>query len=219
MFEVDDVENDDVRIEQIVRAYCIKFDAIHAYRTAIDPTADAKKCKAEVRKALKTAHGKRVLEQVNAMRAKSYELSAERIEQELMAIAFARPDHFMDVEVNEVYKESDEGEEDAVTQVEIIPKPLEEIDPFYLPAISQIKQGRDGITISTHNKQTALEMLGRRHAQFRPTQAVQSEQTVYSFQMDYGNPEDENIPSETSNSTGDENQGSGAHTSGDGADS
>lgn len=219
MFEVDDTDEDLTRIEQIVRAYCVKFDAIHAYRTAIDMTADAKKCKAEVRKALRSVHGKRVLEQVNRSRAKHYEATSERIEQELMAIAFARPDHFMDIEVNEVYKETGEDEGDAVTQVEIIPKPLEEIDPFFLPAVSQIKQGRDGITISTHNKQTALEMLSRRHAVFRPTQQIQSEQTMYSFQMDYGSPEDEDVQNETDDNPSDENQGSSAHPDGDSTDS
>lgn len=193
MFDTDDnssaADGGRHEIEMIIRAYVVDFDPIAAYRK-IKPNATSDVARRKTRKALGSVYGKRLMERIMRQRADKFELDAERIDRELAAIAFARLDHFVDIEVEEAYAEDSEEGDAPVKHTQITPKPIEEIDPFYLPALSQVKEGRDGVTISTHNKMTALEMLGRRYPQYRPTQAVQSEQTVYNFSMDYGNPEE-----------------------------
>lgn len=98
------------------------------------------------------------------------EITPERILQELAAIAFADTTDFVQVVQHQIYKRTANGEDFELDEdfnriptfyetVEI--KPTDQLSKFQRKAIKTIKQGKEGIEITLHDKKGALELLGR----------------------------------------------------------
>lgn len=98
-------------------------------------------------------------------RSQKTEITAARVLKELAAIAFANIDDFVKVTEEEVI-ETVQGEDGGMTPnkrryrtVEVFP--TDTVDKEKIPAISSIKQGKSGIELKIHDKEKALELLGR----------------------------------------------------------
>lgn len=123
---------------------------------------------------------KAYIQELMAARSKRTEITADRVLQELAAVAFAKIDDFLKVEmitqveyvpVVEGATEDEDDEDDAEKAMTM--KPVERkykvvniyetdsIDKEKLPAIASIKQTKDGIELKTHDKIKSLELLGR----------------------------------------------------------
>lgn len=120
------------------------------------------------------------IQQLKADRSRRTEITADRVLQELAAVAFAKIDDFLKVEeithieyvpVNEPAESEDD--EDSEAESSMTTKPVErkykvvniyeteKVDRGKLPAIASIKQTKDGIELKTHDKIKSLELLGR----------------------------------------------------------
>jgi phage terminase small subunit len=97
------------------------------------------------------------------------EITPERILQELAAIAFADTTDFVQIVQHKTYKKNiheeyvlDENFERIPTYYETVDlKPTDQLTKFQRKAIKTIKQGKEGIEITLHDKKGALELLGR----------------------------------------------------------
>jgi phage terminase small subunit len=97
------------------------------------------------------------------------EITPERILQELAAIAFADTTDFVQIVEVESYKRAANGDYELDEDFKRIPqnyemvtlKPTDQLTKFQRKAIKTIKQGKEGIEITLHDKKGALELLGR----------------------------------------------------------
>lgn len=98
-------------------------------------------------------------------RSQRTDITADRVLKELAAIAFANIDDFVKVveeEETEMIPDED-GELKPVkrTYRTVHVYPTDTVDKAKIPAISSIKQGKSGIELKIHDKEKALELLGR----------------------------------------------------------
>lgn len=102
------------------------------------------------------------------------EITPERILQELAAIAFADTNDYVQIVEMDGIEYDAKGDprldEDGVPKTykyqTVAIKPTDQLTRFQRKAIKSIKQGKDGIEIHLHDKQKALELLGRNHKLF-----------------------------------------------------
>jgi len=98
-------------------------------------------------------------------RADRTEITPDRVLKELAAIAFANIDDFVKVTEGEEIETTMDADGNPVENkriyrtVEVFP--TDKVDKAKIPAISSIKQGKSGIELKIHDKEKALELLGR----------------------------------------------------------
>lgn len=113
---------------------------------------------------------KEYIQQLQTERSKRTDITKDRVLQELAAIAFANIDDFVRVTEQE-FKSITFDEEGIPTETSRLVKIVDvfetdKVDPAKIPALSSIKQGRDGIEVKIHDKQKALELIGRHLGMF-----------------------------------------------------
>jgi phage terminase small subunit len=115
---------------------------------------------------LAKASAQEYIQKLKQDRSARTEITADRVLQELAAVAFAKIDDFIRVEqVTATVDLGEDQEGNPITDtrtykaVEIFE--TDKVDQAKMPAIASIKQGRDGIELKTHDKIKSLELLGR----------------------------------------------------------
>jgi phage terminase small subunit len=110
------------------------------------------------------------IQQLKQERGKRTEITTDRVLQELAAIAFANIDEFAKVRMQEQKSVIFDEEGNPHTEVHLVKVvdvfETDKVDQAKIPALSSIKQGRDGIEVKIHDKQKALELLGRHLGMF-----------------------------------------------------
>lgn len=105
------------------------------------------------------------IQKLMAERSQRTAITADRVLKELGVIAFARIDDYVTIDTKEVQRTRNRKK---VTEKQTIlnMKPMEVIDKEKIPAIASIKYGTRGIEFRLHDKQKALEDLGRHLGMF-----------------------------------------------------
>lgn len=130
--------------------YLVDLNITRAYKAAYpniksDPSAAV--CGSKL---LKTAKVKAYIDEKMQRRAERVEISQDRVIQELAAIAFANTTDLVEIKK-------------GVVKI----KDTDELTVAQKRAVATIKEGRDGVEVKMHDKQRALELLGKHLGMFR----------------------------------------------------
>lgn len=147
--------------------YLIDLNATQsAIRAGYSPATAAE----QATRLLRKVNIQEYIQELQDARSKRTDITKDRVLQELAAIAFANIDDFVkveDVEVTDVTF-NEEGEPAYSTRIikGVNVFETDKVDKAKIPALSSIKQGRDGIEVKIHDKQKALELIGRHLGMF-----------------------------------------------------
>jgi len=109
------------------------------------------------------------IERLKEARSKRTQITADRVLEELATIGYSKITDYLEVVEKDVvvgYKKDDKGQHDYEqpiirTKKVVEIKETEEMDPEAIKAVSEIKQGANGISLKLYDKPSALEDIGR----------------------------------------------------------
>jgi len=109
------------------------------------------------------------IERLKRARSKRTQITADRVLEELATIGYSKITDYLEVVEKEVvvgYKKDDKGQYDYEqpiirTKKVVEIKETEEMDSEAIKAVSEIKQGANGISLKLYDKPSALEDIGR----------------------------------------------------------
>lgn len=109
------------------------------------------------------------IERLKRARSKRTQITADRVLEELATIGYSKITDYLEVVEKDVvvgYKKDDKGQHDYEqpiirTKKVVEIKETKEMDPEAIKAVSEIKQGANGISLKLYDKPSALEDIGR----------------------------------------------------------
>jgi phage terminase small subunit len=147
--------------------YLIDLNATQsAIRAGYSPATAAE----QATRLLRKVNIQEYIQELQNARSKRTDITKDRVLQELAAIAFANIDEFAIVRMEEqksITFDEEGNPHEVIHLVKIVDVfETDKVDKAKIPALSSIKQGRDGIEVKIHDKQKALELIGRHLGMF-----------------------------------------------------